>query len=196
MFYEHLTEDYFDKPVGAAETARRLREKFDRLSTFIDSNYDWGDLAGRFRGAWDFLVGDLSLAVIHLRRRNALDTLISLKRAFATNEWWSLKSDSRPAFTVRLDPEECGRYFQKLSDSQDAADAAFAAHPKIDLVYEDLVERQQDALDGVFTLLGVPRARLTTRMTKQNPAPARETVANYEQLKDHFRRTRWGALFE
>ncbi len=196
MFYDHLTKDYFDKPVRAADTSQRLQDKFVRFSAFIESNYDWDTLAKRFRGAWDFLVEDVSLAVIHLKRRNALDTLISLKRAFATNEWWSLKSESRPTFTVHLDPEECSRYFRRTSDFQAAADTAFASHPKIDVVYEDLAERQQDTLKGIFALLDVHCLPLTTRMTKQNLAPAWETVANYEQLKNHFRHTRWSMLFE
>jgi LPS sulfotransferase NodH len=196
MFYDHLKKDYFDKPALAADTSQRLQDKFVRFSAFIESNYDWDTLARRFRDAWDFLVEDVSLAVIHLKRRNALDTLISLKRAFATNEWWSLKNESRPTFTMHLDPEECSRYFQRLSDFQAAADKDFAAHPKNDVIYEDLVERQQDALKGIFTLLDVPSMPLTTRMIKQNPAPAWETVANYEQLKNYFRHTQWNVLFE
>jgi LPS sulfotransferase NodH len=196
MFYDHLKEDYFDKPVQTSDTSRRLQDKFDRFSAFIENNYDWGTLARRFRDTWDFLIEDVSLAVIHLKRRNALDTLISLKRAFMTNEWWSLKSESRQTFAVHLDPDECSRYFQRTCDFQTAADTAFAAHPKIEVIYEELAERQQDALKGIFTLLDVSPLPLTTRMTKQNPAPAWETVANYEQLKTHFRHTRWGALFE
>jgi LPS sulfotransferase NodH len=196
MFYDHLTKDYFDKPVRAGDTSQELQDRFDRFSAFVESNYDWDSLTMRFRGAWDFLIEDVSLVVIHLKRRNALDTLISLKRAFATDKWWSLKSESGARFTVHLDPEECSRYFQRISDFQAAADTAFASHARIDVIYEDLVERQQDALKGIFTLLDVPCLPLTTRMIKQNPAPARETVANYEQLKNHFRPTQWGELFE
>jgi LPS sulfotransferase NodH len=196
MFYYHLTKDYFDKPVRAADTSQQLQDKFVRFSAFIESNYDWDSLDRRFRDTWDFLIEDASLAVIHLKRRNALDTLISLKRAFATGEWWRLKSESRPRFTVHLDPEECDRYFQRMSDFQAAADTAFASHPRIDVIYEDLAERQQNALKGIFTILDVPCLPLTTRMTKQNPAPAWETVVNYEELKNHFRHTRWSVLFE
>jgi LPS sulfotransferase NodH len=196
MFYDHLTKDYFDKLVRAADTSQRLQDRFDRFSAFVESNYDRDSLVRRFRDTWDFLIEDVSLAVIHLKRRNALDTLISLKRAFATDKWWSLKSESHPRFTVHLDPEECGRYFQRMSDLQGAADTAFAPHTKIDVIYEDLAERQQGALKMIFTLLDVPYLPLTTRMTKQNPAPAWETVANYDQLKSHFRDTQWSALFE
>jgi LPS sulfotransferase NodH len=196
MFYDHLTKDYFDEPVRLADISPQLQDKLARVSAFIESNYDWNSMARRFRDTWDFLIEDLSVAVIHLKRRNSLDTLISLKRAFATREWWSLKSEPRPRFTMHLDPEECSRYLQRMSNFQAAADTAFAAHPKIDVIYEDLVERQQDALRGVFTLLDVTCLPLTTRMIKQNPAPAWETVVNYEQLKNHFRHTEWSVLFE
>lgn len=196
MFYYHLTKDYFDKLVRADDTSQQLQDKFIQFSAFIESNYDWDSLARRLRYTWDFLIEDVSLVVIHLKRRNALDTLISLKRAFATNKWWSLKSESHQRFTVHLDPEECSRYFQRVSNFQVTADTAFVAHPKIDVIYEDIVERQQDALKGIFTLLDVPCLPLTTRITKQNPAPACETVANYEQLKNHFRHTQWSVLFE
>jgi LPS sulfotransferase NodH len=196
IFYDHLTKDYFDEPARMTDVSPQLQDKLALLSEFIEINYGWDSLARRFRDTWDFLIEDLSLAVIHLKRRNSLDTLVSLKRALATREWWSLKSEARPRFTLHLDPEECSRYFQRMSDFQAAADTAFAAHPKIDLIYEDLADRQQDALKGVFTLLDVPRMPLTTRMAKQNPAPAWETVTNYEQLKNHFRHTQWSVLFE
>src|SRR5262245_13226857 len=131
MFYYHLTKDYFDKPVHATDTSQQLQGRFDRFLAFVESKYDRDTLARRFQDTWDFLIEDVPLAVIHLKRRNALDTLISLKRAFATDKWWSLKSESRPSFAVHLDPEECSRYFQKMSEFQDAADTAFEAHPKI-----------------------------------------------------------------
>jgi LPS sulfotransferase NodH len=196
MFYDHLTKDYFDGPVSLADISPRLQDALARSSALVESNYDWDSLARRFRETWDFLIEDVSLAVIHLKRRNALDTLISLKKAIATDEWWSLKSESRPRFTMHLDPEECSRYFQRMSNLQAAADTAFAAHPKIDVIYEDLVERQQDTLKGIFTLLDVTCLPLTTRMIKQNPAPAWETVTNYEELKNRFRHTQWSVLFE
>jgi hypothetical protein len=97
---------------------------------------------------------------------------------------------------VHLDPEECSRYFEKLSSSAAEADAAFAEHPKINVIHEDLIEKQQDTMQRIFAFLRVPYKSVTTRMKKQNPASPRETVDNYEQLKSYFRNTRWDVFFE
>jgi LPS sulfotransferase NodH len=196
MFYEHLTRDYFTKLVDVSDAAPQLREKYARFSSFIESNYAWETLDERFRTAWEFLRADHSLAVIHLQRRNMLNTLISLKQAYMTSQWWSLKSGLQTTPPVHLDPEGCCRYFQKLTGSAAEADAAFGEHPKINLIYEDLIEKQQDTLQHIFAFLKVPYKSVTTRMKKQNLASPRETIANYEQLKSYFRNTRWDTFFE
>lgn len=196
MFYDHLTRAYFTKLVDISDAAPQLREKYNRFSSFIESNYAWEILDERFRTAWKFLRADQSLAVIHLQRRNVLHTLISLKQAYMTSQWWSLKSGLQTTLPVYLDPGECCRYFQKLTNSAAEADAAFAEHSKINVIYEDLIDKQQDTLQRIFAFLKVPYEPVTTRMKKQNLASPREIVANYEQLKSYFRNTRWDAFFE
>lgn len=196
MFYEHLTRDYFIKLVDVSNAAPQLREKYARFSSFIESNYAWEILDERFRTTWEFLRADQSLAVIHLQRRNMLHTLISLKQAYMTSQWWSLKSGLQTTPPVHLDPEECCRYFQKLSNSAAEGGAAFAEHPKINVIYEDLIEKQQDTLQQIFAFLKVPYKSVTTRMKKQNLASPLEAIDNYEQLKSYFRSTRWGVFFE
>ncbi len=196
MFYEHLTRDYFTKLVDVSDAAPQLQEKYTQFSSFIDSNYAWKILDERFRTTWEFLRADQSLAVIHLQRRNMLHTLISLKRAYMTSQWWSLKNGTQAIPLVHLDPEECSRYFEKLSSSAAEADAAFAEHPKINVIHEDLIEKQQDTLQRIFTFLNVPYESVTTRMKKQNLESPREAVSNYEQLKSYFQHTRWDVFFE
>lgn len=196
MFYDHLTRDYFKKLIDVSDASPQLQEKYAQFSNFIESNYAWDVLEERFRTAWDFLRDDQSLAVIHLQRRNTLHTLISLKRAYMTSQWWSLKSSSQTIPPVHLDPEECCRYFEKLSSAAAEADAAFAEHPKINVIHEDLIENQQDTMQQVFAFLKVPHKSVTTRMKKQNLASPRETVSNYEELKSYFQHTRWHVFFE
>jgi LPS sulfotransferase NodH len=195
MFYDHLTKDYFQKAIDLSETSLELRRKFTQFFGFVERNYEWGTLHGRFRATWAFIRGDRSLAVIHLKRWNTLHTLISLKRAFITRQWWSLKSYSEAARTIHLDPDECCRYFNLQETYAAEADMAFADHPKIDVIYEELAERQQPTLQRIFTFLGVPYALVTTRMRKQNLAPPWQAVDNYEQLKSYFQHTKWSAFF-
>jgi LPS sulfotransferase NodH len=196
MFYDHLTRDYFIKLVDVSDAAPQLKEKYTQFSSFIESNYAWDVLDERFRTTWEFLRSDQSLAVIHLQRRNMLHTLVSLKRAYMTSQWWSLKSGSQTILPVHLEPEECSRYFEKLSSAAAEADAAFAGHPKINVIHEDLIENQQDTMQRIFAFLKVPYASVTTRMKKQNLESPREAIENYGQLKSYFRNTRWDVFFE
>jgi LPS sulfotransferase NodH len=196
MFYDHLTRDYFQKPVDLSGAAPQLREKLTQFSSFIESNYTWEILNTRFLAVWDFLRADRSLAVIHLKRRNLLHTLISLKMAFRTRQWWNLNGGPQATLTLHLDPEECNRYFQMLDAFAAEADRAFAEHPKIDVIYEDLAAKQEVMLQHIFTFLNVAQEPVATRMKKQSLLSPRETVTNYSQLKDHFRNTRWAMLFE
>ena len=196
MFYYHLTKYYFQKAIDVSETSPQLQEKFLQLSSFIESNYEWDTLYGRFQATWEFLRSDGSLAVIHLKRRNALHALMSLKTAFLTNRWLSLGSRSQAAPAVHLDPDECCRYFDMLETYASEADAAFRDHPKIEVIYEDLVGKQRNTLQRIFAFLRVPYQPVTARMRKQNRVSPSEALGNYNQLKNYFRHSRWSAFFE
>lgn len=198
MFYDHMTRDYFQKLIDPAHAVEGLQNRFNRCTEFIDAHYEWPTVYERFEDTWRFLSDEQLLAVIHLKRRNSLNTLISHKTAFMTGEWWSVTPHERATIRMRLEPEECCRYFQTLEDLVEGADAAFARHRKLEVAYETLVERRDDVLQSIFTFLGVPvpDRPVSTRMTKQVQAPAWEIVENYEQLKAGFQDTKWGAFFE
>lgn len=198
MFYEHLTPDYFSKPIDPSETSERLKEQFVELSTFLQTNYDRTTLSERFSATWDFLTGDRSLAIIHLKRRNMLNTLISLKTAYVTDVWWQLNGTKRTGTTkttLRLDPAECERYFRKLDECMEKADWIFQDHQKLEIVYENLLEKREEELRRVFAFLNVPYHLLSTRLEKQILAPVSELVENYSQLRQYFQQTKWSAFF-
>jgi LPS sulfotransferase NodH len=196
MFYDHLTQDYFDKMVDVSDASKAVQDTFRKFAAFIEANYDGPTLQRRFRDAWEFLIADKSLAVIHLRRRNSLDSLISLKTAYMTRQWWSLKGSDALRPTVHLNPDECRRYFDKLETAAEQADVAFGGHRKLDLSYEGLVADRDDVLRRIFAFLGVPYEPVSTRMKKQNLVPPSQSVANYGELKQCFEHSKWSVFFE
>ena len=113
-----------------------------------------------------------------------------------TREWWTLKGGGGARPTVRLDPEECRRYFDKLETFAEAADAAFAGHETLEIAYEELVERREDVLRRIFAFLHVPEQPVSTRMQKQNLVAASERVANYGELKRCFEQSKWRVFFD
>src|ERR1044071_9915663 len=70
MFYDHLTRDYFEKPINISDADPELQQRFAHFSSFIKSNYEWAALDERFRTTWEFLRANRSLGVIHLKRAN------------------------------------------------------------------------------------------------------------------------------
>jgi LPS sulfotransferase NodH len=181
MFYHHLTLEHVDM--------------LPSVAAVVDSQYDRTTLERRFKDAWDRLIADRDLRVIHLKRRNMLDTFISLKTALHTQHWWSVARAARPT-SFRLDPEECHRYFQRLAGLVASADDAFAGHATIEVVYENLVEWREQTLASVFAFLGVPWHAVTTRMNKQRSTRVSEVVVNYDELKESCRQTPWATFFE
>jgi LPS sulfotransferase NodH len=196
MFYEHLTPDYFQKPIDTADATERLRTKIDEFARYVAAHYDETTLSQRFRAAWACLAQDRQLAVIHLRRRNSLHTLVSLKTAFVTGQFWSLNGDADVTTTIRLSAAECQRFFERTDASAADADRLFAAHRKLDVTYEALVEGRDEQLREIARFLNVPCLPVSTRMRKQIGAPVSQVIANYGELKDWFCQTRWQAFFE
>lgn len=196
MFYEHLTPDYFRKLIDPSDASPSMQEKFRALSAFIEANYDWSTLERRFQAAWDFLVAERSLVVLHLKRHNLLDSLVSLKTAYVTSQWWSLKDGPRAPVRVHLEPEACRGYFEQLDARAAQCDRAFQVHRKLDVSYEELVEDREETLRRIFDFLNVPYQHVRTRMKKQRLAPLSETIANYSQLKQSFEGTSWSSFFE
>jgi LPS sulfotransferase NodH len=197
MFYYHLTRDYFEKLINPADATAEMQNKFARLYAYIDSNYDWSELDRRFHDAWTLLAEDPELMVIHLTRRNMLNTLISHKTAFQTNRWMRVKGRGPQQTTIlNLDAGECRRYFEKLEAFAQQADALFGTHKKIDVCYEELVADRRAQLEKIFAFLDISVESVSTIMAKQIVVPASEVVANYSQLKESFSQTRWSRFFE
>ncbi len=196
MFYYHLTEQYFKKLIDPAAASEELKEKYNRFYQYLDEHYEWSSLYRKFRQTWDFLVADRELRVIHLKRRNKLNMLISHKTAFLTNEWLSLKSSERTKTILHLDAEECREYFGKLDTFEKEADVLFGKHHQIEVFYEDLVENGEAELARIFSFLGVPFQPVSTIMKKQIVSPVAAIVDKYSQLKESFQSTRWRHFFE
>ena len=75
---------------------------------------------------WSYLQSRIDLHVIHLKRRNTLRELLSLKRAQQTNEWYTTVETEDTAAPVFLDYEECVREFEYARDTKDRFDRFFA----------------------------------------------------------------------
>ena len=153
------------------------------------------------RRAWEYLVADKDVRVVHLVRRNMLESMLSLRIAFQTNEWASLVGEAHartePPAPLHFSPQECEGYFGETEKSLQWARAAFDGHPCLEVEYEaDLCRGFQATMHRVQDFLGVPRRRSRRLLRKQAQRRPSEQISNYAELKAHFAPTPYARWFE
>jgi hypothetical protein len=183
----------------------------------------WG-----FPGLLERLTGDTAIRVIHLRRRNLLRMLVSLKLARATgvfmedsrrkitpgNLWTAVRHPGKAAVRLRrrlrppeaarkgsrprvaVAPEELFDFIVRTRIRSGNWDELFHAHPKLEVFYEDLLDRREAVFAEAQPFLGVEAAPLTVSLRKQNPEPLRELVENFDELYDAFKHAPEAAYFD
>lgn len=134
-----------------------------------------------------------------LTRRNLLRQHLSHVTAHRVGQWHIADaSQRRPRPVVRFTPQELIHAFEYVERTEsDLSAMAAVAHRRLDLVYEDLVgdfegcwRRLQRFLDA----LEEPLPDL--RLVKIEHRTLREAIANYDELAERFRDTRWAGCFD
>jgi len=75
-------------------------------------------------------------------------------------------------------------------------DDAFREHPKLAVLYEDIVDHQDDVFGRAQSFLGIEPELLTVSLRRQNPEPVRELIENYDELYRAFKDGPEAALFD
>jgi LPS sulfotransferase NodH len=126
-----------------------------------------------------------------------LQSLISLKRAYQTDEWIRIKSVSeKDEININLTEKECVDFFERIKGYEERYDAMFSSHPKLDITYEDLVSRKDEVMNSLTDFLGVDRFSATSVMKKQITKPAHQVISNYSFLKTKFENSQWACFFQ
>ena len=151
------------------------------------------DRAGK---VWRYLLNMDDLKVIHLRRKNILRALVSMKIAKKT-DIWKESNESRDMLSkrVELTVDECRDYFEQTRKWEDDANEKFADNPRMELTYEELTSDYQIQMRSIQEFLDVDPIKLQPMTAKQNPEALSELIVNYEELKKHFSGTEWGVFF-
>jgi len=155
--------------------------------------YDHGRFDDHSRTAWDYLVRERDIRVVHLNRQDWLASLISLKVALITGEWSrAVDSHALPssADPFRLDPRECHEYFDRIARWRKWAGEALAGHPILPVGYEnDTCRDFPGTMARIFEFLGVAPFEATASLRKQQTRPPAEQIINLNELREYFRHT-------
>lgn len=165
---------------------------------------------------WNYLRELKGLKVIHLRRKNLLDSLISLKLAEKTNIWSVIDEDfARKAAlndledaipvkmltsndentTLEIDYNLCNNYFDSVTKYASHYSRYFSKTQVEEVFYEDLQSNPRGIIDRVFDFIEIERKECYSPMKKVNNRSASEVISNYNELKDKFKGTQWSHFF-
>jgi LPS sulfotransferase NodH len=154
--------------------------------------------SGRAAAVWDYLAAETEIRIVHLRRHDLLATCVSDLTAQRSGQWSvQVNTDERPQAVPRfaVDAGECRRYFEQLEAAIAAGRARFAAHPYLELRYEDLVADFQGELARVWRFLDVAPHASKQRLVKQALLPPSQQLSNFDELRASFCGTRWEPFF-
>lgn len=144
----------------------------------------------------ELLTSNKHIRIIHMKRRNRLNTLTSIRVAVIT-EQWSLRDEAKRVDDVRIKvtAEECEEEFHRIERWERQYDEIFHSHNMIEVYFEDLVSRMDLECNRILDFLGVQRRSLSTPMLRQRTRPVSDIIENYGELKAHFARTEWARFF-
>lgn len=150
---------------------------------------------GRPADVWPWLLERHNIKVIHLKRRNLLQTHVSRKRAALTGRWVNTSGEPDKAVMVRLDYDEVVADFEQTRAWETECDRLFAGHSLIQMEYERLASDFHAEARRVEAFLGVEPRAIQPSTFQQSTQPLAATVANYHELKARFADTPWIAFF-
>jgi len=145
---------------------------------------------------WNILISDMNIHVIHLRRKNYLDMVVSKKMMQHTGTGnISNKKKVITNFRTVIDPKECEQFFTDFETSYTKFSSLFKNHPMLEIVYEDLVQNPYMQCNSILNFLGAKKIKLHSDIVKRNHTPIHEAISNYNELKLYFSNTKWASMF-
>ncbi|NJN94861.1 MAG: sulfotransferase [Anaerolineales bacterium] len=166
-------------------------------------------------GIWPELIEMRQVQVIHLKRKNILQTLLSKKISQQTKIAKATKGNQLKDIQkrkvelsyetylqdiqerkVEFTSEELVTEFNTLKRLEAEFDDKFRSHPLLTVYYEDLVSRLNAEMETITNFLGLPFYPPKSQYVKLNPENPSNLIANYESLKREFSGTEWAQFFE
>ena len=144
--------------------------------------------------AWEYLLENKHIKVIHLTRSNLLETYLSLRIASLTNVWARAKGEPESKFSgvqpLRFEAEQCALYFDEIVAYRQWVKSRWQDHPMLELNYEDdLLTNYASAFYKVEDFSQVDHLPVEKKLEKQARCHPRERISNYDELKEYFRFT-------
>lgn len=145
---------------------------------------------------WTYLCGDLSLKVLHIKRRNRLAQYLSLLHAHKSDVWSAAEAAAGEPAPLHLDPESCRAHFASVRQHEEDCAEAFKQHTIRDVYFEDLTSNCEQEFSAIQEVLGLKHEVIKPTLKRQRRRPLSQAVANFDELKAAFRGSCWEDIFD
>ncbi|MCA9934350.1 MAG: sulfotransferase [Anaerolineales bacterium] len=148
-----------------------------------------------WQAIWPYLLAQTDIHVIHMKRANILQTHLSRKRAELTDSWVNTGGEREKGTAVLLNYDECLADFERTRAYEEEYDHLFAAHPKIELIYEALSADYAGEMQRIQEFLHLPLRPVQPGTYKQSHKSLSQSITNYHELKEQFAGSPWEGFF-
>ena len=139
------------------------------------------------------MIADPSIRFVHLRRKDKLALLISMRLAGELQNWTSGSYGDK---TVEMPVDWVREQFEWLQSWEDRIAREFPEDRLLQMTYEDLVADSEGEMARLFDFLDLKPAPVQSRMSRQNTRSKAEVVENFDELRAAFAGTPHAGLFE
>lgn len=152
---------------------------------------------GKSQEIWQYLQDQPELKIIHLVRKNLLETYASKQIALATNSWY-IKNGERVKNNpvIKLDYKETIKAFEQTRKLEAEKDTFFQNYQILKIFYEDLVKDNLAEMEKIQKFLDVKPTPVSISTQKRSPQSLQQIIQNYSELKQSFQETPYASFFE
>ncbi|MGF1590404.1 MAG: sulfotransferase [Pleurocapsa sp.] len=151
---------------------------------------------GKQQEIWQYLKDSPEIKLIHLVRRNLLQTYVSQQIALATNTWYATSDRHQTTPAIQLNYEKTLAAFEQTKKLEQENEDFFRDHQLLKVFYEDLIKDNLQEITKVQNFLGVTPTSVYISTKKQLPNSLQKSIQNYAELKNYFQASPYAAFFE
>ena len=98
---------------------------------------------------------------------------------------------------LTLDPEICDKEFKWREGEHNTFEQLLTNlnADVLQITYTELTKENKKTMSKVIEFLDLKPIDLITQQKKQNKKQKKDLIANYKELKSHFKDSEWGYLF-
>lgn len=148
---------------------------------------------------WALLKSDKDIHIIFLSRKNLLRVYMSAKIANKVKLFRLYQTKNRPDIKERqvvIEVEEFKNFIDEYSHYYNLYRNMFSSHPNLHLNYEDIVNAPDIEFLKVTDFLSLPFHNPKVITKVMNPEPLSQLIINYSTLKEAYKDSVHGWMFD